>query len=105
MLDQRDRALGALYGLAIGDALGMPVQGFERARATAVLGAPADFRDPPPDQEIARGLHAGAVTDDTMQCVIVARLLVEGGGHIAPRAMAAALVEWERDMERRGRAD
>jgi len=105
MLDQRDRALGALYGLAIGDALGMPVQGFERARAAAVLGTPADFRDPPEDQPIARRLRAGNVTDDTMQCLIVARLLIEGGGHIAPRAMASALVDWEADMRRRGLAE
>ena len=102
---QRDRALGALCGLAIGDALGMPVQGFEPARAVEVLGAPPDFREPPSDQLIARGLRAGSVTDDTLQCLIVGRLLIEGGGHISARALAAALVEWEREMQARGLAD
>jgi ADP-ribosylglycohydrolase len=99
---QHDRALGALYGLAIGDALGMPVQGFGRARAAAVLGTPPDFRDAPEDNRISRGLRAGSITDDTMQAVLLATLLIEGDGVIAPERMARALLEWERDMQRRG---
>ena len=30
-MNTRDRALGALYGLALGDALGMPTQSLSRA--------------------------------------------------------------------------
>src|SRR2546422_126976 len=42
-----DRALGALYGLAIGDALGMPTQELDGPTAKRILGTPPDFRDGP----------------------------------------------------------
>ena len=101
----RDRALGAFYGLAIGDALGMPTQELDAARAAAILGAPPDFREGPDDNQIARGLPAGSITDDTMQSVIIAELLIDGAGVIAPRALADALMRWEHGMSRRGRAE
>ena len=37
-MTQRDRALGAFYGLALGDALGMPTQSFSRADIVARVG-------------------------------------------------------------------
>jgi ADP-ribosylglycohydrolase len=83
----------------------MPVQELDRSRAREILGSPPDFRDGPLDNPIARGLPAGSVTDDTMQCVIIAKLLVEGRGVIAPRALADALMHWEREMANRGRAE
>src|SRR3979411_579370 len=68
-----DRALGALYGLAIGDALGMPTQELSRAASLRVLGPKADFRAGPEENPISRGLPAGSVTDDTLQSLLVAR--------------------------------
>lgn len=97
--------MGALYGLAIGDALGMPTQELDRAQAVRVLGSPPDFRDGPPENPISCGLKAGSVTDDTMQCVLMAKLLIDGGGLIEPRAFADALTAWEREMARRGHID
>jgi len=83
----------------------MPAQEFDGDRARAILGTQPDFRDGPPDNPLARGLPAGSVTDDTMQCVLVAELLVDGAGVIAPRALADALMRWEREMARRGRSE
>ena len=100
-----DRALGAMYGLAIGDALGMPTQELDRASAVRILGTPPDFRNGPPENPISRGLKAGTVTDDTMQCVLIARLLISGNGVIEPRRLAEALMEWEREMIQRGSTD
>jgi ADP-ribosylglycohydrolase len=99
-----NRALGALYGLAIGDALGMPTQQLDRARAKFILGSPPGFRDGPAENPIAHGLPAGSVTDDTMQCVLMADLLVTGGGAIEPQRLAEALLAWEREMAERGRS-
>src|SRR2546427_12512999 len=82
----------------------MPAQEFDGDRARAILGTQPDFRDGPDDNPIARGLPAGSITDDTMQCVLVAQLLVDGAGVIAPRALADALMRWEREMARRGRS-
>src|SRR5205085_8733479 len=54
---------------------------------------------------IAAGRSAGAVTDDTEQAVLLARLLVKGRGTIGSRVLAAALTEWERAMAERGSLD
>jgi ADP-ribosylglycohydrolase len=64
-----------------------------------------DFEPAPPGHPIAAGLPAGAITDDTEQAVLLGRLLVEGHGTIDPRALAQALVSWERDMAARGSLD
>jgi ADP-ribosylglycohydrolase len=100
------RARGALYGLAIGDALGMPTQMLSR-REIAERWGPllTGFEPAPPDHPIAAGLPAGAVTDDTEQAVLLGRLLVRGRGTVDPRELAEALVRWERDMAARGSLD
>jgi len=100
-----DRALGALYGLAIGDALGMPTQELDGPTARRILGTPPDFREGPADNPIAHGLPAGSVTDDTMQCLLIADLLISGGGKIDPHRLAEALAAWEREMAERGRSE
>jgi ADP-ribosylglycohydrolase len=63
------------------------------------------FQPAPPDHPIAAGLPAGHITDDTEQALLVARLLIDGHGHIEPLALAKSLAEWERDMARRGSLD
>src|SRR5271166_5929016 len=101
-----DRARGALYGLAIGDALGMPTQMLSRREIAERWGGfLRGFEPPPPGHPIAAGLAAGAVTDDTEQAVLLARLLVRGRGVVDPRALADALASWERDMAARGSLD
>ena len=76
---QRDRARGALYGLAIGDALGMPTQLLSRRQITARWGPLlTGFEPAPPGHPIAAGMPAGAVTDDTEQAVLLGRLLLSG---------------------------
>jgi ADP-ribosylglycohydrolase len=101
---ERDRARGALYGLAIGDALGMPTQLLSRRQITQRWGPLlSGFEPAPPGHPIAAGMPAGAVTDDTEQAVLLARLLVSGP--VDPRELAAALIAWEHDMAERGSLD
>ncbi|MGZ4602646.1 MAG: ADP-ribosylglycohydrolase family protein, partial [Kineosporiaceae bacterium] len=101
-----DRAAGALWGLAIGDALGMPTQLLSRAEVVARWGSLLAWFEPAgADHPVAAGLPAGTVTDDTEQAVLLARLLVAGNGHVAPARLAAALLEWEAGMRARGSAD
>lgn len=101
---ERDRARGALYGLAIGDALGMPTQLLSRRQITERWGPLlTGFEPAPPGHPIAAGMPAGAVTDDTEQAVLLGRLLLSGP--VDPREFAAALVAWERDMAARGSLD
>ena len=100
------RALGALYGLAVGDALGMPTQSLPRARIVAAYGGlVGTFEPAPPDHPLAAGLPAGSVTDDTEQALLLARLLIEGGGRVDPAELARRLLAWERSMRERGSLD
>ena len=101
---ERDRARGALYGLAIGDALGMPTQLLSRKQIVQRWGPLlSGFEPAPPGHPIAAGMPAGAVTDDTEQAVLVGRLLLSG--RLDPRELAAGLIAWERDMAARGSLD
>ena len=105
-MEMLTRARGALYGLAIGDALGMPTQMLSRAEIVRRWGPLLPgFEPAPPGHPIAGGMLAGAVTDDTEQAVLLARLLVKGRGTIDSRVLAAALTEWERAMAERGSLD
>jgi ADP-ribosylglycohydrolase len=101
-----ERARGALYGLAIGDALGMPAQMLSRAEVVARWGPLLPgFEAAPPGHPIADGMPAGSVTDDTEQAVLLGRLLVRGHGEIDPREWADALAGWEKEMAARGSLD
>jgi ADP-ribosylglycohydrolase len=101
----RDRALGALTGLAIGDALGMPTQLMSRLAVERQFGAITDFEAAAPDHPIAAALPAASITDDTEQALLVAGLLIAGHGHVAPGEVAQALVAWEDRMRARGSLD
>ncbi|MFC4944162.1 ADP-ribosylglycohydrolase family protein [Pseudonocardia sp. GCM10023141] len=102
---ERDRAIGALAGLALGDALGMPTQSMSRAAIAVRYGRVTTLRAGAPDQPIAPGLPAGTVTDDTEQALLLAHLLIDGKGVVDAPAFAAALDAWEQDMIRRGSQD
>jgi ADP-ribosylglycohydrolase len=101
----RDRGMGALLGLAVGDAMGMPTQGMRRGDILADYGPITGLRAAGPRQRIAAGLPAGTVTDDTEQAVLLADLLIKGHGHIDPRVFADALMRWEQEMAARGSLD
>jgi len=100
-----DRALGALYGLAIGDALGMPTQSLSREEIGRRFGVLTGFEPADADHPIAASMAAGSITDDTEQALLLARALIEGGGHIAAEAFARELIAWEERMRARGSLD
>lgn len=100
-----DRARGALLGLAAGDALGMPTQMLSRARVRELYGVVSGFEPAPADNPISVGTPAGRVTDDTDQALLVAGLLVSGGGVIDHDAMATRLIAWHEVNLGRGSLD
>lgn len=102
---QRDRALGALHGLSLGDALGMPTQSMSAEWIAEAYGRITDLTDAIADQPIAPNMHAGAVTDDTEQALLVGGLIVDGAGHIDLKALARTLLDWENSMKARGSFD
>jgi len=81
------RFQGCLVGVAVGDALGMPVEGWTREQIRYRFG---ELR------EMVDGLRkAGSVTDDTMQTLCVAESLVERG-HFDADDILHRLLEWYR---------
>ena len=98
----RLRAAGALYGLAIGDALGMPTQMLPREQVRSLLGDVRWFEAGPSANPISAGQPAGKVTDDTEQALIVARLLVQGDGRLDVSLFVQELLAWTREAESDG---
>ncbi|MDF7640671.1 ADP-ribosylglycohydrolase family protein [Bifidobacterium sp. ESL0784] len=101
----QNRAIGALQGLSLGDALGMPTQSMSKEWIESAYGEVAGLVDATADQPIAPGMAAGSVTDDTEQALLVADLIDEGNGHIDSKRLASKLLAWEDDMKRRGSLD
>ena len=105
------RAYGALAGLALGDALGMPTQAMSPAQIRSVYGRITGLVDGDASQPYAPGMPAGSVTDDTEQALLVASLLVRGRGTSSGRValdageFAHALLDWEDSMIERGSLD
>ena len=100
-----NRALGAFYGLALGDALGMPTQSLSRAQIQQRFGAISGLEDAGPDQPIAANMPKGSITDDTEQAILVGQLLIDGQGRIEPALLAQRLIEWEAVMQAKGSQD
>ncbi|WP_236193993.1 ADP-ribosylglycohydrolase family protein [Pseudomonas glycinae] len=100
-----DRALGAFYGLALGDALGMPTQSLNRETIKQRFGQITDLQDAGPLQPIAANMPRGSITDDTEQAILVGELLLEGRGRIEPAVLAQRLIEWEAEMQAKGSQD
>jgi ADP-ribosylglycohydrolase len=104
-MTSNNRAVGAFYGLALGDALGMPTQSLSREQVRQRFGAITTLENAGADQPIAPNMPAGSITDDTEQAILVGELLVEGQGKIEPTVLAQRLIDWEAVMRAKGSQD
>jgi len=100
-----DRSIGALYGLAIGDALGMPSQTLSPADIAHRYGRIEDFVQPYADHPVSHGLSAAQVTDDTEQSLLLARRLLLDPQGFDDLGWARDLMDWEADIRARGLRD
>ncbi len=76
-----NRALGCLYGGAIGDAMGMPASFMSPEQIKKVYGKIDSFLEPEKSEQLYHGnLAAGEITDDTEETMIISDVLLECGG-------------------------
>lgn len=79
----KDRFLGCLLGLGIGDALGMPVEGWSRDRIEETYGWITGYL-PRVDDDGTQILAAGEITDDTELALCHVESLITAGGYVDP---------------------
>lgn len=103
--DAADRALAALTGVALGDALGMPSQTLDRAAIRVAYGRIAGFRSPVAGHPVSHGLRAAQVTDDTEQTLLLAHRLIADAPGFDEAAWAQDLLDWEQAVSARGLHD
>ncbi|MEM0350225.1 MAG: ADP-ribosylglycohydrolase family protein [Archaeoglobaceae archaeon] len=79
---------GCILGLAIGDALGMPVEGMSREKIKQIYGEIRDFLPSPYGD-----LKAGEWTDDTEQTLLLAESIIETI-YFSPENFVEKLKNW-----------
>jgi ADP-ribosyl-[dinitrogen reductase] hydrolase len=91
-MDLLDRFRGCLYGVAVGDALGMPTEGYTAKEIRYKFGIVRDMM-PAPDGHFHNGFLAGQFTDDTEETLMLAESLIEASGFSATN-FAEKLIMW-----------
>ncbi len=90
----KERVLGVLYGMAIGDAMGMPPELWSRERVKAHYGKITDFLDGCPENAISYQYKAGQFTDDTGQALAILDSLIETDFVPSGKNIAQHILEW-----------
>lgn len=89
-----DKALGCFYGVALGDAMGMPGELWPRARVIEHFGRIDRFLPGPEGHFVVDGFLAGQVTDDTQQTLMLAEAILAEDGDVVPETVVRHLVAW-----------
>lgn len=91
----RDKIAGALYGMALGDAMGMPAELWSREKARKFFGKKIDsFIDGPKENEVAANYRYGQFTDDTSQALVVLDSLHATNYLPDSRDIALRMIKW-----------
>lgn len=93
-----DRIAGALAGMVLGDALGVPGELWPRGKVRARFGRITEFLDGTPDNIVACYFKAGHYTDDSAQAFVVLNALLKAGTVPAVRVLADDLIRWVESM-------
>ena len=90
-----DKILGALYGQAIGDAMGMPTELWPIQQIQAKFGKHiTTFLDGTEDNDIAINFKAGEYTDDTNQAFAILDALIETNWQPDTRVIVKHIMKW-----------
>ncbi|HHY15641.1 MAG TPA: hypothetical protein GX521_06170 [Firmicutes bacterium] len=87
-----DRVLGTLYGVAVGDALGMPTEFLSREQVKDIYGWVDEYRRTPSWHPLAH-LPAGSITDDTEQSIAMGEMVIKNK-EFTTEDVVEALFKW-----------
>lgn len=89
-----ERILGALYGQALGDAMGMPSELWPRSRVKAHFGWIDRFLPGPAENNAACYFNRAEFTDDTSMALCLADAILERQGKIDPDLIGRNILAW-----------
>lgn len=93
-INKNDRILGAFYGQALGDSMGMPSELWPRSRVKAHFGWIDKFLPGPAENNAACYFDACQFTDDTSMALALADAIIECDGEIVPEVIARNVLTW-----------
>ncbi|WP_042346504.1 ADP-ribosylglycohydrolase family protein [Bacillus massiliigorillae] len=89
-----NKIAGTIYGMALGDAMGMPSELWGRQRVRNYFGKIKGFLDGPKENEVACNYTKGQFTDDTGQALVILDSLIETNFKPEAANIAHKLLEW-----------
>lgn len=90
----KDRVAGAIAGMVLGDAMGVPGELWPRGKIRERFGIIDEFLDGPQDNIVACYFKKGQYTDDSAQAFVVLNALLKHGRVPAPSVLARDLLDW-----------
>lgn len=97
-IDLQNHIAGALAGMVLGDALGVPGELWPREKVRARFGHIREFRDGPADNIVACYFKAAHYTDDSAQAFVILKAILAAGTVPGADVLARDLLEWVRSM-------
>ena len=93
-----NRIAGALAGMVLGDALGVPGELWPREKVRARFGHIDTFLVGPGDNIVACYFKAGHYTDDSAQAFVILKALLKAGTVPPVKVLADDLIAWVESM-------
>lgn len=91
----RDKIAGAIYGMALGDAMGMPAELWGIKKTREFFGSPIkEFLDGPAENDVAFNYKKGQFTDDTGQALVIVDSIWSTDFKPDSKDIATRLLDW-----------
>lgn len=99
MTHQEKRILGAFYGQALGDAMGMPSELWPRSRVKQHFGWIDRFLPGPAENSAACYFSRATFTDDTAMALALADAIISHEGEINAETIGANILRWAESFD------
>ena len=90
----RNKIAGAIYGMALGDAMGMPSELWGREKVRKYFGKIEGLLDGPSENSVACNYKKGQFTDDTGQALVIIDSLNDTNFKPNSKDIATKLLKW-----------